>query len=116
VLCRWMKFLQKITKSYKNTLFKLPKHLSISLATEKPHLLTKICTRIYTETATDTRFLIIWPTLQISWNFIIINYICIFIRQKRQHSINRKLNNDCENETQKKHVMTMILHTSSNEL
>ena len=27
----------------------------------------------------------------------------------------RKLKNNCENETQKKHVMTMTLYTSSNE-
>jgi len=45
-----------------------------------------------------------------------VHNIFIFIRQKRQHSMKRKWNNNCENETQKKHVMTMTLHTSSNEL
>jgi len=52
-------------KIVKNTLFKLTKHLTISLATVKPHLLTKIfvCTRTYTKTATATRFLITCPTL-----------------------------------------------------
>jgi len=47
-------------------------------------------------------------------NFRMFSYIIfIFIRQKRQHSMKRNEITIVNNGTQKKHVMTMTLYTSS---